>query len=149
MKLPITSGKDNPILRTPSAPVPKVTKKILKLLRDMEETMFAEEGVGIAAPQVGVNLHMALMLLNNKQVVAILNPKIIAHSEEMNEGEEGCLSLRADWGKLDRWNEVTIQFMNVKGETVTLKLSDFNARVAQHETDHLNGVLFVDHVKVI
>lgn len=147
MRLLITSGKDNSILRTPSQPVKKITKKILKLLRDMEETMLAEEGVGIAAPQVGVNLHMALMLLNGKKVVPILNPKIIAHSEEMNEGEEGCLSLRGHWGKVERWNEVTLQFMNVKGEKITLKLSGFNARVAQHETDHLNGILFIDHLK--
>lgn len=147
MRLPITSGEKNPILRTPSKPIVTATKKILKLLRDMEETMLVEEGVGIAAPQVGVNLHMALMRLDGKKVVPLLNPKIIAHSEEVNEGEEGCLSLRGHWGKVDRWNEVTLQFMNVKGEKVTLKLSGFNARVAQHETDHLNGILFIDHSK--
>lgn len=147
MRLPLTSGPENPILRKGFKPVSGVTKKILKLLANMEETMFAEEGVGIAAPQVGSNLTMALMLLDGKKVVPIINPKIITHSESVNEGEEGCLSLREKWGKVDRYNEVTVRFLNVKGETVTLKLSGFNARVAQHEIDHLNGVLFVDRVK--
>lgn len=147
MRLPITAGRTNPILRAQSKPVGKITKEIKKLLRDMEETMFLEEGVGIAAPQVGVNLHMAIMLLSGKQVVPIINPRVLSHSEDMSEGEEGCLSLRGDWGKVPRYEQVTIGFTNVKGETVTLKLSGFNARIAQHEIDHLNGVLFVDHVK--
>lgn len=147
MRLPITSGRDNKILRTKSAPVKKVTKKILKLLKDMEETMFLEDGVGVAAPQVGVNLHMALMLLDGKKVTTIINPKIIGHSEKTDIEQEGCLSLREVWGKVERFKEVTLQFMNAKGEEVTMKLKGFNARIAQHETDHLNGVLFVDRVK--
>ncbi len=147
MKLPITSGKDNPILRAPSKPVLKMTKKILKLLRDMEETMFAENGVGIAAPQVGVNLTMALMLIDQKRVTAIINPKIVAHSSEKEEGEEGCLSLRGQWGKVERFTEVVIEFLTPLMEKRTLKLSGFNARIAQHETDHLNGILFIDRRK--
>ncbi len=147
MRLPLTSGGQNPILRDPNPPVKQVTKKILKLIRDMEETMFAEEGIGIAATQVGVKLRLALMLLDGKKVVPILNPEIIAHSETTNEGEEGCLSLRGEWGKVDRYDEVTIRFMTSKGEIRTLKLTGFNARVAQHEIDHLNGVLFIDRRK--
>ncbi len=147
MRLPITSGKDNPILRDPNPPVKSPTKKILKLIRDMEETMFAEDGVGIAATQVGVKLKLALMLLDGKKTVPILNPEIIAHSKTMNEGEEGCLSLRGEWGKVDRYDEVTLRFLTPKGETRTLKLTGFNARVAQHEIDHLNGILFIDRRK--
>lgn len=147
MKLAITSGKDNPILRAPYKPVPAMTKKILKCLKDMEETMVAEEGVGIAAPQVGVNLAMAIMLLDGKKAVALINPKILAHSAAMNEGEEGCLSLRGEWGKVDRFDEVTVQFMDTKGQSITMKLNGFNARIAQHEIDHLNGTLFVDRRK--
>ncbi|MFH0820986.1 MAG: peptide deformylase [Candidatus Peregrinibacteria bacterium] len=147
MKLPITSGKNNPILRKPNPPVKTVTKKILKLIRDMVETMFVEEGVGIAATQVGVKLKLALILLDGKRVVPILNPEIIAHSETTNKGEEGCLSLRGEWGAVERYDEVTIRFMTYKGEIRTLKLTGFNARVAQHEIDHLNGILFVDKCK--
>lgn len=147
MHLPITSGRDNKILRAKSAPVKKVTKKILKLLKDMEETMFLEEGVGIAAPQVGVNLHMAIMLLDGKKVVPIINPKIIEHSEKTDVEQEGCLSLRGEWGQIERYKEITIEFMNTKSEKITMKLKGFNARISQHEIDHLNGTLFVDHVK--
>ena len=113
----------------------------------MEETMFLEEGVGIAAPQVGINLHMAIMLLDGKRIVPIINPRIIQHSEKTTYEQEGCLSLRGEWGNLERYKQITIEYMNPKGEIITTKLKNFNARIAQHEIDHLNGMLFVDHVK--
>jgi peptide deformylase len=147
MRLSITSGRNNPILRQQSPKIAKVTKKILKLIRDMEEAMFAENGVGIAAPQVGVNLQMALMLIDGKKVIPIINPEIVDHGKETTIEQEGCLSLREEWGDVERWKEVTLKYMNPKGEAVTMRFTDFNARIAQHETDHLNGVLFVDHLK--
>ena len=98
MALPVESGSDNVILRTVSKRVAKVTPEIRKFAQEMTKTMFAENGVGIAAPQCGKDICMAIVRLNpgekNEIVFPIINPEIIDASEEMEDGEEGCLSLR-------------------------------------------------------
>lgn len=142
----IVKGSDNTILRTVSKPISGVTKKTLKFLKDMDAAMEKANGVGIAAPQVGVNDRIFLALLNNKQVVAMINPEIVSMSEETESGEEGCLSLPGYWGPVERALEVTVRYLDEKGNQKTLKLSDFNARIIQHEMDHLNGKLFIDRV---
>ena len=146
MVLDITKGKDNPILRIVSPKQGKITKKTMKLLKDMEETMLATDGVGIAAPQVGVNLQIACITINKKQVLPIINPEILEKSTASNVDTEGCLSLPGVWGPVERSNEITLRFTNSKGKQLTMKFSDFEARVVQHEVDHLNGILFIDHV---
>lgn len=147
MSLKIVTGKDNQILRAVSKPVTDITKKTVKLIRDMADAMELEKGVGIAAPQVGENVRIFLALLDNKKLVAMINPEFLGHNETMANGEEGCLSLPGEWGQVPRYTEVTLRFTDLKGRENTLKLKDFNARIVQHEMDHLNGVLFIDHVK--
>jgi len=144
MILKIEKEVDNKILRTASKKVDRVTKKTIKFLADMEDTMFATNGVGIAAPQVGVNDRMALAIIDGNKVFAIINPEIIESSKEMTTKDEGCLSLPGVWGKVPRHKYVTVRFMNDSGKILTMKFSNFNARVMQHEIDHLNGRLFVD-----
>lgn len=146
MVLNITKGKDNPILRQVSPKQGKITKKTLKLLKDMEESMIATNGVGIAAPQVGVNTRMAHITINKNKVFPIINPEIIEKSEETITDIEGCLSLPGQWGPVTRAKEVTLRFTDISGKEHVMKFRDFEARIVQHEVDHLNGILFIDHV---
>lgn len=150
-RLPITSGADNTILRTVSSPVKTVDKKLLKLISDMHVTMDLEDGIGIAAPQVGVNLRLALAKLNpgtkNENVIVMINPEILTHTEKKELGDEGCLSLRKKWGSVPRWHSLTVQFFDKKMQKITLALTDLNARIIQHEIDHLDGMLFIDRVE--
>lgn len=151
--IPVEKGPKNKILRGESKKVKKADKKLKKLIQDMEETMFDLNGVGIAAPQVGVNLRLALARLNvdtdHEIIVALINPEIIKPSDEMLDLEEGCLSLPGQWGNVKRHASLTVKFENVKGEKQTLFLEGFNARVIQHEVDHLNSMLFIDRADYI
>lgn len=147
--LPLTQGKDNEILRTVSKPVKKIDKKLRKLISDMNETMFDANGVGLAAPQVGINIRLALVRLNpdskHETVIAIINPEILNPSKKMVDMEEGCLSLPGQWGSTPRHESLTVTFQDIKGETQSLFLKGFNARIIQHEVGHLNGELYIDH----
>ena len=147
MTLDIVKGADHKILRTVSKPVKEINKKTLKFLREMDKAMEKAKGVGIAAPQVGENVRIFLALLNNKKIIAMINPEITSHSEEMEYGEEGCLSLPGKWGPVPRHKELTVRYLDEKSHQRTLKLKDFNARVIQHEMDHLNAMLFIDRVE--
>ena len=146
MMLNIIKGENNPILREVSPKQGKITKKTLKLLKDMEESMIITNGVGIAAPQVGVNTRMAYITINKDQVFPMINPEILEMSEEMKEDTEGCLSLPGKWGPVKRATEVTVRFTTPSDKQMTMKFKGFEARVVQHEIDHLNGKLFIDHV---
>ncbi len=142
--LPIVTGENNPILRKKTTPVAKVTKDILALLKDMEATTIAAKGAGLAAPQVGRNERVCLCLIH-KKLTPLINPKITFRSEEMESAEEGCLSLPDVWLHVARSKEIVVQFLGLTGRKRELKLTDFNARVVQHEVDHLEGILIVDH----
>lgn len=150
-RLPITSGADNTILRTVSAAVQRVDKKLEQLIRDMKVTMDIEEGIGIAASQVGVNLRLALVRLNpstdHEMTITMINPEILDHSDVVASQEEGCLSLRGKWGSVPRYTKVTVEFFDKKMKRTVLQLEGLNARIAQHEIDHLNGMLFIDRVE--
>lgn len=149
MILEVEKGPKNKILRTESIPVKKIDKKLKKLIKDMEDTMFDLNGVGIAAPQVGINLRLALARLNvdtkNELIITLINPVISNQSKEMVDMEEGCLSLPGKWGSTPRHVSLTVTFETIKGDKQTLFLEDFNARIIQHEVDHLNAGLFIDH----
>lgn len=144
----VTKGIDNKILRTVSKPVGAVTAKIRQLARDMIKTMERENGVGIAAPQVGINIRMVICKFNpganNEVIVPMVDPEILELSSNLTEGEEGCLSLPGLWGHTKRADYAIVRFKNLKGMTLTLELSDFNARIIQHEVDHINAILFAD-----
>lgn len=146
MLIPIEKGSDNPILRTPSKPLKEITKKTLKLVKDMEETMHSVRGVGLAAPQIGLNDRLFIMTLNGGSILPVVNPEILEISEERELGEEGCLSLPGYWGKVPRAKALTMKFTTLKGQDVTMKFQNFEAREVQHELDHLNAKLFIDHL---
>jgi peptide deformylase len=143
-KLTIQTGTDNEVLREKAAPVSAVTKDILKLLKDMKTTMAKENGLGLAAPQVGVHLRVVLVTVG-KSVVPMVNPEIIEKSEKTDVCEEGCLSLPGKYFNVERASGVTVKFLDTKGAEQILHLKKMDARVVQHEIDHLNGVLIADY----
>lgn len=121
-----------------------MTKDILQLLRDMEETMKKAEGVGLAAPQVGQSLRVCIALLNGR-VTALINPVIIGKSTEEEIAEEGCLSLPDILIPVPRARTITIRFRNRSGQEQERRYEDIDARIVQHEIDHLEGILITDY----
>ncbi len=150
-KLEIQVGENNSILRTKSVEVVDFGKKLKKLVTDMKTTMKKAGGLGLAAPQVGVNMRLIMMILDYKgsseRVVAMVNPQILEHSDETEVGEEGCLSLPGQYGKVERFVSVKVEFFDTDGVRQILELSGLDAREVQHEYDHLEGVLFTDRVE--
>jgi len=147
MILNIEKGSDNSILRTKSKNIKEVTKKTVKLLKDMEATQIAAEGIGIAAPQVGINDRVVLVTLKGKKIIPLINAEILKYSDDTSVHEEGCLSLPGKWAPVERSKEVTVKYWDIKGQQeIVMKYSGFDARIVQHEVDHINGKLFIDHV---
>lgn len=148
MQLSLQTGTENEILRKISVPVRQITKDIRNFAKDMVKAMDREGGVGLAAPQVGRNIRLIICKLNpgekNEVIVPMVNPELVEISEECEEGEEGCLSLPEVWGKVVRPTFITLKYQTLKGESRILELDHFNARIVQHEIDHLNGILFTD-----
>ena len=136
----------DPVLRKVCRPVTEITPRICQLLDDMVETMRKADGVGLAAPQVGILRRIAVVECEEGVVYELINPKIIARSEEQY-GTEGCLSVPGKWGKVRRPLHVTVQCLNRKGETVEYHGSELLARAFCHEIDHLDGKLFIDLVE--
>lgn len=147
-KLKIITGEKNPILRAVSVPVKKFDKALKKFAKDLKETMIKAKGLGIAAPQVGENIRVFIAVFNyktdNQVMVTMVNPEIISHSTETIIDEEGCLSLPGEYGNVERFKKITVEFFDLDGARQAFELAGMNARVVQHENDHLNGVLFID-----
>lgn len=145
----------NPKLRLKSKAVAKIDKKILSLIADLRDTLKIQknpEGVGLAAPQIGKNLQVFLASYKGFQRV-VINPKIVSIDKKFpdkkkvkNEILEGCLSLPNFYGPLRRARSVTISYLDENAIKKTEKFEDFNAQIILHEIDHLNGILFVDHL---
>jgi len=135
----------DPILRKKAKPITELNEKIFKLLDDMAETLYAAEGrAGLAAPQVGT-LRRVVVMDCGDGLIELINPEIVERSGEQL-GLEACLSFPGYFGEVKRASEVTVSTLNRKGETVTIKGKDFLARCLQHEIDHLDGILYIDHV---
>lgn len=134
----------DPILRTPAVPVDTFDKELRVLVRDLAETMEAAPGAGLAAPQIGVSLRV-FTYNDGSGVGHLINPSLDL-SEEEQDGPEGCLSLPDLTFDTKRAWQVVAKGFNEHGEPVTLEGTDFLARIVQHETDHLDGVLFIDRL---
>lgn len=137
----------DPVLRTPGRPVETIDDEIRQLVDDMVETMHAYEGIGLAAPQVGVSLRVFVYDLRESDAEsgALINPEIIAHSGRVKESE-GCLSIPELTEVVERAADVVVRGMDREGEEVTIEASGLLSRCLQHEVDHLDGVLFIDRV---
>ena len=130
-------------LRKVCRPVDTITPRVLTLLDDMVETMRAANGVGLAAPQVGILRRIVVIEVEPGEVLELINPKIIAFSGEQD-GQEGCLSVPGRWGLVKRPMHVTVRALNRKGEEVEITGHELLARCFCHELDHLDGTLYVD-----
>lgn len=146
-KLKIVKVGD-PVLRKVCRPVDAITPRINTLLDDMIETMREADGVGLAAPQVGVLRRVVVIETPDEGLIELINPKIIAYSGEQ-EGDEGCLSVPGRWGITKRPMHVTVRAVNRAGETFDITGSGLLAKAFCHEIDHLDGKLYIDIAKMI
>ncbi len=137
-------------LRLTSEPVAAVTDEIRTLARDMIETMYDAPGVGLAAIQIGVAKRVVTIDTskdeNAKNPTVYLNPEIVWVSEEKRVYDEGCLSIPEFYGEVERPDRVRVRYMNLDGQIVEQEADGLLATCLQHEIDHLNGVLFIDHL---
>ena len=134
-------------LRTVCQPVAEINDEIRKLVDDMFETMYKEEGIGLAAPQVNIQQRIITIDLDseNSNQIVLINPEILESSGETGI-EEGCLSIPGFRGLVPRKEKVTVKALNLNGNEFTLEADGLLAICIQHEIDHLNGVLFVDYL---
>ncbi len=135
------------ILKDTAQPVVKIDKKIRKLLDDMLETMDKADGVGLAAPQVGVSLRVIILDVG-EGVIELINPVITA-SAGCELGNEGCLSIPGVFGEVERFAEVTVEGRNRFGKKITITGTGLLSRALQHEIDHLEGVLFIEKAQTL
>jgi peptide deformylase len=146
---PILTAPD-PRLQAVSTDVEKVDAEIRKLVDDMAESMYAADGIGLAAVQIGVPKRVIVIDLDQKEGKknprAFINPKIIWASEEMAVFEEGCLSVPEIWDDVERPARIRCEYLDLDGKRVELEADGMLATCLQHEMDHLNGVLFIDHL---
>ena len=136
-------------LTTRSAPVERIDADFLRLLEDMLETMYAAPGIGLAAPQIGVPRRAFVVDVGHEGERApmfVINPAIVGHSETTNVAEEGCLSLPKQFGDVSRFDQVRMRYLDREGRAQEIAAEGLLARCLQHEIDHLDGILFVDHL---
>ncbi|WP_409341074.1 peptide deformylase [Paenibacillus sp. MBLB4367] len=135
----------DPVLREKAKPVSSVTPNIQKLLRDMADTMYDAQGVGLAAPQIGISKRVIVMDCGEEHggLIELVNPEIVSTEGEQF-GPEGCLSIPGLQGDVRRAEKVVVKGLNRNGETITIEGTELLARCILHEVDHLNGVLFTD-----
>jgi len=150
--LPVRYEPD-PILREKAKRIKTFDANLRKLVTDMYETMHANNGVGLAAPQIGLSIRVLVAeLAPNKEEnepgfkVALVNPEIVKRDSEMVDGYEGCLSIPGWIGEVPRHVSVTVKGQTPEGKEVRIKAHDYFARVLQHEVDHLDGILFTDRI---
>jgi peptide deformylase len=140
----------DPVLKKVSKPVDKVTPEILALMDDMLETMYAAPGIGLAAVQIGVPKRLVVADVARdeapKNPLYFINPEIVWASEELNEHEEGCLSIPEVYDKVKRPAQVKIRYLDRDGLQQEMHCDGLLATCIQHEIDHLNGVLFIDRL---
>lgn len=142
----------DPILEKPTGLVQKFDDELEQLAEDMFASMYAAQGVGLAAPQIGKSLRMTVVDVtsgkNPEAKIVLVNPEII-HAEGEKREEEGCLSIPGFRGYVVRPQFVTVRAQNAKGETFEIRGEDLLARAFCHEIDHLNGVLFIQHLSML
>ena len=142
----------DPILEKPTAPITKFDAELEQLVEDMFASMYAAQGVGLAAPQIGLGLRLAVVDVtvgkNPEAKIVLANPEII-HAEGEKREEEGCLSIPGFRGYVVRPQFVTVKAQDGKGESFERRGEDLLARAFCHEIDHLNGVLFIQHLSML
>lgn len=150
----------NNILRQKATKVEEITEEIKDLVQNMFHTMYTDNGIGLAAPQVGISKRIFVMdaakstededtQTVKSDPICFINPEITKKSDEIFEYEEGCLSIPAASGAVKRPKKITVTFTDVEGKQNTIEAEDLMATCIQHEIDHLDGILFIDHLSQI
>jgi len=134
------------VLRQKAKRVTTVDGSIQRLIDDMIETMRQTNGVGLAAPQVGVSLRVVVLQMPGEEPIAIVNPQMVKRSGE-REVIEGCLSVPGYYGEIKRSVSVTVKGWDRQGKTIRIKAIGLLAQALEHELDHLNGILYIDHIE--
>lgn len=157
------------VLKKPAEAVSAVTADVRKLVDDMVETMYAARGIGLAAPQVGVSQRIVVMDVDQRRengdahdesedededegelvkgtVRVFINPEVVWESDELNTYEEGCLSIPGQYAPVERPKMVRVKYMDLDGNTQEVEADGLLATCLQHEIDHVNGILFIDHI---
>jgi peptide deformylase len=139
----------DPVLKKVAAPVTEFDESLRQLANDMAETMYAAPGVGLAAPQVGISRRLAVIDCSARdeaaQLLVMVNPEIIAEEGECFE-EEGCLSVPEFYARVNRSEVVKVRFQDLDAQTHVIEAGGLTAIACQHEIDHLDGILFIDHL---
>ena len=140
----------DPVLRQVSKPIERVDADLQRLSDDMLETMYDAPGIGLAAIQIGVPRRMLVIDLSKegeeKQPLIFINPEIVRSSDERSVYEEGCLSIPDYYAEVERPANVTVKYLDREGKEQSVEADGLLATCLQHEIDHLNGVLFIDHI---
>jgi peptide deformylase len=141
----------SPVLRQRATPVAAVDDAVRRLVDDLFETMRAAKGVGLAANQVGVAQRVAVVDVGDDDPppLVLINPRIVHAGDVLEAAEEGCLSIPEIFGDVERPLEVTLEALDRNGRLYRADVSGYKARAVQHEIDHLDGVLFVDHLSAV
>lgn len=136
--------EQNPLLHREVKDVTQFDASLKALIKDLEDTLFHHNGVGIAAPQIGVDLKVALVDMEADGILQLVNPKIVSYSKETESDVEGCLSIPGVFGLVDRSIEIVIEANDLDGNKIEMTAYDDIARIIQHEVDHLYGELFTE-----
>ncbi len=134
----------NPILKAVAKPVVTFDKKLKFLVNTMKKTMYESDGVGLAAPQIAVSQRVFVADDGESGFEAYINPEWTPDGDEMASDTEGCLSVPDLYGEVERYEKVTVKYFDIHGRKKQKKASGLLARCIQHETDHLNGILFIE-----
>ncbi|MBQ1252318.1 MAG: peptide deformylase [Firmicutes bacterium] len=142
---PIEKSGESTVLRQKSKPVNEVNDTIRTLLDDMAETMYESEGVGLAAPQIGISRRIIVVDVG-EGLLELINPRLLkGHGKQV--GEEGCLSVPGYFAPVERYKTIFVEGLDRNGQPIQIKAKDFTAVALQHEMDHLDGILFIDKIK--
>lgn len=139
----------HPLLKARAAPVERIDDELRRLIEDMFETMYEAPGIGLAAPQVGVPKRLVVVDVaegEERRPMTLINPEVTWFAEQVALAEEGCLSLPGQFADVIRPTGVRLRYLDERGEANELAADGLLARCIQHEIDHLNGILFIDHL---
>lgn len=132
----------DPVLRQKSMPVKNINAGLLRVVENMRDTMYLADGIGLAAPQIGVSKRI-IMVNPGDNLIVLINPQIVLYEGDVSRSE-GCLSVPGKVGWLNRAQRIIVTGLNPQGESIEMEAADLLARVLQHEIDHLDGILFPD-----
>jgi len=138
----------DPVLRQKSKRVRVIDASIHKLIENMKQVMHASGGVGLAAPQIGVPLRVIVIGIPEQEDIALINPEVVRRKGE-RKVSEGCLSVPGYFGEIKRAESVTVKGLDPSGKEIRIKAEELLAQVLEHEIDHLNGVLYIDHLESV